>query len=236
MSADMTRIAAPISTTSAAAAGAVRMASWRRLLCGLLSLAALALAALLWRHQADLPAYRGVVFGGDPAITTRFETLSSAVDEAALQKTFAGLAWHCATEAQPGDSNAERVCRADIGRADGVAAMQLAASLREGRLAGLTMRVPWWAHHAALRQLVARFGAPAAIDPKTGADTAVLWRLPGGWLGLDRRPGFDPLATSRLQWRADPAPVASLAPAVPIVPAVPSVPIGPTRPAATLPP
>ena len=191
---------------------APREASRRRLRYPLLLLAALAVAGLLWRHQAELPAYRGLLFGGHPAVSPRFEAMSSVVDEAALRQHFGALPWRCEAGRSPDDPSADRICRADIGRADGLPAMALTASLREGRVLGVSVLLPWWAHHAALRALVSRFGAPETIDRTAEPGAAVQWRLPGGWLGLDRRPGFDPLATSRLRWRAEPRPAPPLPP------------------------
>lgn len=155
----------------------------------------LLLAGLLWRHAGDLGMYSGYLLERRPVAKLGINELSPLLDEAALQKHVAGVPLRCTGEL--------RVCRADISRMDNVPAMQLAAFFDQGRLVNLQVDVPWWAHHAALRQLVTQFGAPEALYPATAARPQVQWRTRGGWVTLQKSPGFDPLQPVALQWRAD---------------------------------
>ncbi|APW36696.1 hypothetical protein RD110_05395 [Rhodoferax koreense] len=163
-------------------------------------------AGLAWRHRGDADAYRRHFLQAQPAASPRFDELSSAMDEAALQRHLAGVPLRCISETRERQTLGDRVCWADIARVDAVPAMQFAAYFNRGRLAYVAIDLPWWAHHAALRQAMAQLGAPEAIDAKTAAQPAVQWRTKGGRLRLNRDPGFDPLATSALQWRADAIP------------------------------
>jgi hypothetical protein len=125
---------------------------------------------------------------------------SSATDPTAgIGAADAAVADADADAAAPGD----RVCIGAISRVDDLPALQLAARFGRGELLEVAFALPWWAHHAAVRQQVARLGAPVSMDTATAARPMVRWRLPGGWIEQDRNPGYDPLKASLLRWRAD---------------------------------
>ena len=111
----------------------------------------LLLAGLLWRHAGDLDGYRRYWLDQLPAASPRFNELSAAMDEAAVQKHFAGVPLRCISESRERNTLGDRVCWADISRLDEIPAMQLAAFFDQGRLVYIKVDVPWWAHHAALR-------------------------------------------------------------------------------------
>ncbi len=181
--------------------------AWRRLLGGVLLGAALLGAGLLWHHRADIDAYRRYFVDERPVASPRFDALSASMDEAALQQHFAGLPLRCISEPRERNTLGDRVCWADISRIDAVPAMQLKAFFDQGRLAYMAIDLPWWAHHAALSQVVAQFGGPEGMNLPPAAERVVQWRTRSGRLKLERDPGYDPLRTIALQWRADaPAP------------------------------
>jgi hypothetical protein len=172
------------------------------LLLVLLALAVLS-AALLWRHRTELSSYRAYLQDNRPTVEGRFEALSAASTEAALLRHFAGLALHCEATVPAAGALGDRLCRAPLGRLDGVPALQLAAYLDHDRLVTIAVDLPWWAHHAALRRLVEQYGAPLSMDLRPVEGSVVTWRTRGGAIELNRDPGWDPLKTGLLQWRAD---------------------------------
>ena len=186
--------------------GPARGRSLPSVLLVLLALAAVS-AALLWRHRAELGGYRAYLQGDRPAVEARFEALSAASTAAVLRRHFAGLALRCEDAVPAAGALGDRLCRAPLSRLDSVPALQLAAYLDHDRLVTIAVDLPWWAHHAALRRLVEQYGAPLALDLRPVEGTVVTWRTRGGAIELNRDPGWDPLKTGLLQWRAD-APVA----------------------------
>jgi hypothetical protein len=168
----------------------------------------LLLAGLLWRHAGDLDGYRRYWLGQLPAASVRFNELSATTDEAALQKHLAGVPLRCISEPRERNTFGDRACSAGTSRLDDTPVLTLAAFFDQGRLVAIKADVPWWAHHTALRQLVAQFGAPEAIDPPAQARPVVQWRTRSGRVALEKTPGFDPLQPVTLQWRADAAPSA----------------------------
>lgn len=184
-----------------------RPSSARRLLSQCLLVILLLAGGLLWRHSGDIDGYRRYFLDAQPVASPRFDDLSAAMDEAALQKHLTGVPLRCISEPRERNTLGDRVCWADIARVDAVPAMQFAAFFNQGHLVYVAIDLPWWAHHAALRQAMAQFGAPESIDQKPVDAPLVQWRTSQGRLKLNRNPGYDPLATSALQWRADPLPM-----------------------------
>lgn len=135
--------------------------------------------------------------GADLALDLR--ALSPAMDEAALLRHFSGAALAC-TDGMDG----QRLCAAPLAHVDGVTAARLQAWLANGRLQAVEVWVPWWEHHNAARALVARFGAPAIASRGTAtqARPSIAWELPGGWLHIDRHPGWNPWRWTTLHWAA----------------------------------
>ncbi len=167
-----------------------------RLAAALLA-AALALAAWLWPQRPLVAEHLAAWQASAPPVAMRYAALSPAMDEADLQRHFAGLAWRCT--GQP----AARLCEAAMTRADGVPAAGLRAAFQRGRLQSLALRLPWWRHHQMARTLVQTLGAPDAATPGTGEQApSIAWQLPGGQLDLPRAPGLQPLRWTELRWRS----------------------------------
>jgi hypothetical protein len=172
------------------------------LLVVLVALVALS-AALAWRHRDDLALYRSHWQSTQPPFEARWDGLSAATTEAALKAHFSGLPLQCTEVPRVAGTFGDRICRAGLSRIDGVPALQLAAYFDTERLVTIAIDLPWWAHHAALRGLVAQFGAPASIDLRPVDGSVVVWRTRGGVVEMNRDPGLDPLKSGLLQWRAD---------------------------------
>lgn len=118
---------------------------------------ACALAALLWAGRGQFDSYRAWWWGPAGAdLAAPYRSLSPAMDEAALQRHFAGAALRC-NDVEGG----ERLCTAPLSHVDGVPAARLQAVLADGRLRAVEVWVPWWEHHSAARRLIADLGAPA---------------------------------------------------------------------------
>ncbi|MDB5851292.1 MAG: hypothetical protein JWP29_5044 [Rhodoferax sp.] len=188
------------------------------LLVVLVALAVLS-AALAWRHRDDFAVYRAYWLSAQAPVEARFNALSATTTEAALQAHFNGLPLQCSDVPRVAGTYGDRICRAGLQRIDGVPALQLAAYFDTGRLVTVAIDLPWWAHHAALRQLVTQFGAPASIDLRPVEGSVVVWRTRSGAVDLNRDPGWDPLKPGLLQWHADApddlAPLTATPPATP---------------------
>lgn len=176
-----------------------RRAARRGLAIGLLALA-FALAGALWAGRGQIESHRAWWFGGASArIAMHWPALSPAMDEAALQRHFAGTSLQCS------GASAQRSCTADLAQADGVAAARLLLTLQAGRLRQAEVLLPWWAQHAAARVLSARLGAPTSIDavaPAPGVPRALAWELPQGTVALPRDPGWNPWRWTAVRWVA----------------------------------
>ena len=149
--------------------------------------------ALLAEHLADARV------GATAQATLDYATLAPTLDEASLQRRYAGLAWHCTGTAEA------RRCTAALARADGVAASAVTAVFARGQLRSLVLQLPWWRHHAMARALVRKLGAPdtlANAQPPARAAQSLVWQLPGGRVLLPREPGLQPLQWTELHWTA----------------------------------
>lgn len=161
-------------------------------------LSAVVLLVLLSRDRLD--AYGTYLRQKSPEINVNLAELSAAMDEAAVKKHFAGTALSCV--AQPaGDALGDRVCYASIDKADGDAALMLAAFFRNGRLAHVMVQTPWWVHQSWHRRLTAQFGQPvkAGLVSRSGGPL-VRWSLPDGYVESNRDRSFNPLNWNVVLW------------------------------------
>lgn len=193
---------AAVPSPSASATGARARRAFRTVSL-LTVLAVLAVATLLARHLNQVDGYRHYLLDERPAISLRLAQLSPAMDEAAVARHFAGLPLRCVDASPPLDPLVDRVCRVDISRADGIPAMRLAIDFNQGHLVAASVDLPWWSHRTALRQLLARCGPPESMEVDQAAKRVVQWRSGSGPVQLDREPGWDPLVSLALRWRAD---------------------------------
>jgi hypothetical protein len=167
-------------------------------------LALAALAALLWTGRAELPEHLTRWFGdGRARIAIDYSRLSAELDAASLARLAGGVPLPCQDLA-----GGQRVCEAALTEANGLPAAHLRASWQQARLQTTEVRMPWWAHHDAVRMLTTRLGPPVRADAALpgSAQPGIFWALPHGSLRIDRAPGWNPWHWSALQWRASTAP------------------------------
>lgn len=189
--------------------GAERRSTRRGWALALLALTA-ALACIvilaLWAGRDEFGKHRAYLLGEDGArLTLDYAALSPATSEAALQRQLAPADWRC-TDAEGGDA---RICEAALAQANGVAAARLRVTLRQDRLQQAEVFVPWWAHHAMARALIAQLGAPSTFDaapPAPDQPRTIAWAFGQGTLRIARDPGWNPWHWTVLRWAADAAP------------------------------
>lgn len=177
-------------------------ASSRALRLGvLLLLMLLALAVLSGGRQVEM--YGRYMRETAPAITLRLTELSSAMDEAAVLRHFGGVPLRCVTQGPGQDSLGDRVCYADIDRADDDAALMLAVFFRDGHLARVMVQLPWWEHGDRLDQLNAQWGLPRKAGRAGLLGPPVLrWSMPNGTVEFTARRELNPLGLNVLLWSA----------------------------------
>ncbi|AYQ28933.1 MULTISPECIES: hypothetical protein [unclassified Polaromonas] len=150
-----------------------------------------------------IPTYRAWVTETSPEVSMRYAQLSGQMDETALRKHFEGLALQCYNEPDQPGRVAERICWAGIDKADGGAALTLAAFLNKGRLTSVVVHVPWWVHGTWRGRLVAQYGkANRAGFVSVLGGPVLRWTLPNGTLEYNRDQSWNPLEWSAVFWTA----------------------------------
>lgn len=176
-----------------------KWAKWTLLvvLCVVLLLGAL--------NFSRIPTYRAYFNEKSPEVSMRYAQLSGKMDEAALRKHFAGVALQCFNELDQPGRVAEKICWTGIDKADGGAALTMAAFLNKGRLTSVVVHVPWWVHGAWRDRLVAQYGKANRAGYVSALGGPVLrWTLPNGTLEYNRDRSLNPLEWSAVFWKAGP--------------------------------
>lgn len=161
------------------------------------------LAIYVFLSQDRLAVYGRYIRNTSPEISTNFSALKPSMDETAVRQHFDGVPLTCDGQSPGSNSLGERVCYAAIDKADGHAALTLAAFFNKGKLVRAFIQVPWWAHNSWLQSLMAQWGQPqqAGIVSKFGGPV-LRWRMPNGYVECNRDRGFNPLSWSVVIWTA----------------------------------
>ena len=97
----------------------------------------------------------------------------------------------------PGASSlGERVCYAQIDKADGDAALMLATFFNQGKLVRAMVQVPWWVHGAWLQRFNAQLGQPQPVGEE------LRWKMPNGQVEFSRSRSWNPLEWNVILWTA----------------------------------
>jgi hypothetical protein len=141
--------------------------------------------------------------GPSPSIAMPWQALSADMDEKALLAA-APLPLKCIEQSKASNGLGGRVCYGSLDAVDGAPALGVAFFLDEGRLAHAVVQVPWWAHHRAARQAIARLGMPEAIQDRPAKGNRLMqWRLANGLVEINRDPGWNPLQWGAIYWKAE---------------------------------
>lgn len=158
-------------------------------------------ALLVFSSQDRIHVYGTYLREKSPHIATNLPSLSVEMDEVMLRKHFEGLPLTCIGQGPGSDALGERVCYASIDRADGDAALTLAAFFRKGRLAHVTVQMPWWVHESWARRLTAQFGQPSQAGVVSRFGGPVLrWSTPNGFVESNRDRSWNPLNWNAVFW------------------------------------
>lgn len=150
-----------------------------------------------------IPTYRAWLNEKSPEVSMRYAQLSGQMDEAALRKHFEGVALQCYNEPDQAGRVAERICWTGLDKADGGAALTMAAFFNKGRLASVVLHVPWWVHGTWRDRLVAQYGKANRAGFVSALGGPVLrWTLPNGTLEYNRDRSLNPLEWSAVFWSA----------------------------------
>lgn len=150
-----------------------------------------------------LPTYRAYLSEKSPEVSMRYAQLSGQMDEVALRKHFEGIALNCYNELDQPGRVAEKICYTSIAKADGDAALTMAAFFNKGRLVSTVVHVPWWVHGTWRDRLVAQYGKAnraGIVSPMGGP--VLRWTLPNGTLEYNRDRSLNPLEWSAVFWKA----------------------------------
>lgn len=163
----------------------------------------IAVAALLVFSRYDrLHVYGIYLREKSPEISTRLGALSTAMDESAIRRHFDGVPLTCIAQGPGGGDLGERVCYASIDKADGDAALTLAAFFNKGKLARVIVQTPWWVNKSWHRRFNAQFGAAQTagrIDRLFGGPV-LRWSMPNGIVETNRDRSFNPLDWNVIVW------------------------------------
>lgn len=142
-----------------------------------------------------LGVYRAYFRDTSPSVQMRYAELSTAMDETALRRHFAGVQLQCYRD--DSTSLGDRLCHVAVDEVDGLPAMMLVLFLRNGRLAHTVVQVPAWYHGRWHAQLMRLHGQPRRAGKVSLLEGPVIrWNLPGGSLEFNQRRSFDPLKWS----------------------------------------
>lgn len=158
-------------------------------------------ALLVFSSQDRIHVYGTYLREKSPEITTNFLALSDEMDEIMIRKHFEGVPLTCIGQGPGSDSLGDRVCYASIDKADGDAALTLAAFFRKGRLARVIVQTPWWVHKSWATRLTTQFGAPvhAGLVSRFGGPV-LRWTLLNGHVDSNRDRSINPLNWNVIVW------------------------------------
>lgn len=136
-----------------------------------------------------------------PRISTDFAALSADMDEAALRKHYASVPLRCVAQGPIDDSLGERVCYESIERADGDAALALAAFFHNGKLVRVMVQTPWWVHASWIQRLTTQYGsAVRAVGGSTMGAPSLRWTMPNGHVEINRDRSWNLLKWNVILW------------------------------------
>lgn len=159
------------------------------------------MALLVFSSQDRIHVYGTYLREKSPHITTNLPSLSAEMDETMLRKHFDGVPLSCIGQGPASDALGERVCYASIDRADGDAALTLAAFFRKGKLAHVIVQMPWWVHKSWIGRFTAQFGQPSHAGLVSRFGGPVLrWGMPNGYVETNRDRSFNPLNWNVIIW------------------------------------
>jgi len=159
------------------------------------------LAVLVFSSYDRMHVYGTYIREKSPEISTRLTDLSVEMDEAMARKHFEGVPLNCIAQWPGGDSLGDRVCYASIDKADGDAALTLAAFFKKGKLAHVIVQVPWWVRETWQQRFRTQFGQPrhAGVVGRFGGPV-LRWSMPNGYVELNRDRSFNPLEWNVIVW------------------------------------
>lgn len=159
------------------------------------------IAVLVFLSYDRLHVYGRYLREKSPDITVNFSGLSVDMDEAKVRKHFEGLALTCIGQGPGNDSLGDRVCYASIDKADGDAALTLAAFFRKGKLVHAMVQMPWWVLNSWHRRFTAQYGYPVRAGNVSLLGGPVLrWSMPNGHIESNRNRSFNPLSWNVIFW------------------------------------
>ena len=144
-------------------------------------------ALCLFYSQERIETYQIHMRQKWPEVQLRLAELSKDMDEAAVKAHFAGLSLSCRND--PASNLGDRMCYADVDKANGMSALGVAVALRKGKLTHAIVMVPWWAHGRWFDSLTSHYG-PAVGSP------VIRWSMPNGSLEFNRNRSINPLEWS----------------------------------------
>ena len=158
-------------------------------------------ALLVFSSQDRMHVYGTYLREKSPEITTNLPALSADMDEAMLRKHFERVPLTCIGQGPGSDIMGDRVCYASIDKADGDAALTLAAFFRKGRLAHLIVQMPWWVHKSWATRLTGRFGRPvhAGLVSRFGGPV-LRWTMLNGYVDSNRDRSLNPFNWNVIMW------------------------------------
>ena len=181
----------------------LHLPSWLKFL-GIAALAALAL--LVFTHRDRMDVYGTYIRQTSPSVEIRLADLSVAMDEAAVRKHFDGVPLQCVAQASGPDILGERVCYAQIDRADGQAALMLATFFNQGHLVRAVVQVPWWVHGVWIQRFTAQWGQPVQAGRVSLLGGPILrWKVANGQVEFNRDRSFNPLDWNVIVWTGRPS-------------------------------
>jgi hypothetical protein len=158
-------------------------------------------ALLVFLNHDRMHVYGTYLREKSPEITTRLLDLSTEMDEPQLKKHFEAVSLTCVDQTPESNGLGDRVCYSAIDKADGDAALTLAAFLRQGKLAHVIVQVPWWVHKSRITRLTAQFGQPSRAGLVARFGGPVLrWTLPSGHIDVNRDRSFNVLNWNVILW------------------------------------
>lgn len=166
---------------------------------GIVVIALLTVSVVANSHRLDV--YGTYIRQKSPEIATRLIDLSVEMDEAAVRKHFEGAQLSCVAEGPGAGSLGDRVCYTPLDKADGDAALMLAAFFRQGKLSSAIVHVPWWVHKTWMHRLTEQFGPPRPAGRVSRFGGPILrWSMSNGYVEFNRDRGIDVLEWNSLVW------------------------------------
>ena len=172
-----------------------------RWLVMIMTLVLASVALLVFFNYDRMHIYGTYLREKSPEITLRLIDLSSEMNEALLRKHFEGVSLNCISQSFESNGLGDRVCYASIDRADGDAALTLAAFFRKDKLSSVIAQVPWWIHQSRISRLTTQFGQPIMAGRVSRFGGPVLrWSLPNGYVEANRDRSLNPFEWNLIKW------------------------------------